>query len=971
MDEHGAGLCVLDGQRGRPTSLYLEIVGRTVQQIPLCGFNLGGGVPAVRKLRERDNAVAVRGISADALAVHLGDLKLHTLDALAAVRVHLDDLTAADRRVGKGQCLRVVSVNLDGLRGAVQHITVRRFYLRYHIGIRFKVYQLDLAVAVRGVNAVGSDCAAVVSNKRAVRGRDLELCAGKWLLGYAVDLVDDKIAVFAVGKLYCHHILLLTGEIDGLRRVVDLIAYGSLGFLYDVGPGLQPGDHDGAVGRGGVFSDDRAASAGGSAQIAYTELCTLQHGTAVCVHLFDDERRERCVLKGQRLAGACLNEAVLCSRVFDGVTRCRFHFGHAIPAVAQLCEFDLTVFIGEIGAEVVQFSGEAVVAGIGDVELCALDGVFRDAVHLVDGQRGLGIIAETHRARFVGNEGDGLRFAIQQITVRHTGFTHHIHTGVKGGEQSLAVGVGLDGGERTAVCLIYGEGHTRDRCAGHSVSLYDFEVGLLLVIHHQRAVLAGKQLCMVFRVVQHIAAGRCDLLDRVHARFQIRDGDAPVGVGHAVKVLAAVLDLCDPKGCTGKIAVVLRVVFHYGQNRLLRVGEHETGIFSGVDLDNTLIIVHQIAIRCGDLLHGVRARLERRQVDLAVFVGHILLGESAAHQRNAKLDIGQRLHRAAVHLDDVDTGLDGVEEGQCFDTAACGQLNLLRRAVQHIACTGGNLLYQIGSRLEVGQADLSHLVRGERADEDSIAGNFKGHIGQNFVGLLIIFGDDKTRFGLIFQHKTGFRAGSHIHGVGLVVLHETAGCRHLAHLICTGLQLVEVHAAAEISFSGLRNTAFNMLDLHRCPCERSATVRVDLVHAQIAVGCVFKGDSRGIAVVHGNGLGSFRAQKVPLGRCFLCNDILAGEGQRNNDLAAGIRDKAAEDRPIRCLYLESCARKGRIRSGFYLFDDKGSFCGRFRFVWGIRRRRRIAAEGRLADFRRRIGVAHIALEGAILAGFRA
>ena len=110
---------------------------------------------------------------------------------------------------------------------------------------------------------------------------------------------------------------------------------------------------------------------------------------------------------------------------------------------------------------------------------------------------------------------------------------------------------------------------------------------------------------------------------------------------------------------------------------------------------------------------------------------------------------------------------------------------------------------------------------------------------------------------------------------------------------------------------------------------------------------------------------------MPLGSRFLRNDILTGKGQRNNDLAAGIRNKAAEDRPIRCLYLERCAGKERIRSGFYLLDDKGSFCGRFRFVWGIRRRRRIAAEGRLADFRRRIGVAHIALEGAILAGFRA
>ena len=319
----------------------------------------------------------------------------------------------------------------------------------------------------------------------------------------------------------------------------------------------------------------------------------------------------------------------------------------------------------------------------------------------------------------------------------------------------------------------------------------------------------------------------------------------------------------------------------------------------------------------------------------------------------------------------MDAGLDSVEEGQCFDTAACGQFDLLRRAVQHIACTGGNLLYQIGSRLEVGQADLAHLIRGERADEDSITVNFKGHIGQNFMGLLIVLGDDKTRLCLIFQHKAGFRAGSHIDSIGLVVLDIAAGCRHLTHLICTGLQLIEVHAAAEVGGAGLGDAAFDVPDLHSRTGERSAAVRIDLVHAQIAVGCVFKGDSRGIAVVHGNGLGGFRAQQVPLGRCFLCNDILAGEGQRNNDLSAGIRNKTAQNSSVRSFYLESCAGKGRIRSGFYLLDDKGSFCGLFRFVWGIRRRGRIAAEGRLANFRRRIGVAHIALEGAILAGFRA
>ena len=71
--------------------------------------------------------------------------------------------------------------------------------------------------------------------------------------------------------------------------------------------------------------------------------------------------------------------------------------------------------------------------------------------------------------------------------------------------------------------------------------------------------------------------------------------------------MAAVLDLCDTESCTGKIAVVLRVVFHHGQDRLFRVGEHETGVFSGIDLDNALVIIHQITIRRGDLLYGVRA----------------------------------------------------------------------------------------------------------------------------------------------------------------------------------------------------------------------------------------------------------------------------------------------------------------------------------------------------------------------------
>ena len=162
-----------------------------------------------------------------------------------------------------------------------------------------------------------------------------------------------------------------------------------------------------------------------------------------------------------------------------------------------------------------------------------------------------------------------------------------------------------------------------------------------------------------------------------------------------------------------------------------------------------------------------------------------------------------------------------------------------------------------------------------------------------------------------------------------------------------------------------------MLDLHSRTGERSAAVCVDLVHAQITVRCIFKGDGRGIAVVHGNSLGGFRTQQVPLGSRFLRDGILAREGQWNNDLAACIRDETAEDSSIRGFHLKSRAGKRCVRAGFYLVDDERGFSGRFRLVRGIGRRSGIAAESGLPNFSGRVGVAHIPLQGAVFAGFRA
>ena len=64
----------------------------------------------------------------------------------------------------------------------------------------------------------------------------------------------------------------------------------------------------------------------------------------------------------------------------------RFQFCDLKPAVVDIFEGNLAVFIGIVGAQVVQFAGFGGVGRIPDLKLCPFDGIAGDAVNLFDRQ---------------------------------------------------------------------------------------------------------------------------------------------------------------------------------------------------------------------------------------------------------------------------------------------------------------------------------------------------------------------------------------------------------------------------------------------------------------------------------------------------------------------------------------------------------------------------------------------------------
>ena len=310
-----------------------------------------------------------------------------------------------------------------GLRGVVQQIAVPCAGFLYHQRCAGDdVCNRESTCAVRHIFAVG------VTHHRSVRSRHHKLNIGKGLMGHAVDLLHQQTALGTVAKIELHHILLLAADVDRLRCGVDDMAAVTGKLFDDISAFFQPRHGEAAIGGSLVGADDRTACAGGAAEVFH-----LKYGVADCfagdtVVLPHHQRREGNIFKGQCLGSAGLDVDLL-RGLLDSVPRGRLQLRHLVPAVPQAGELELTVLAGVVGAEVVDLAAAGIVAGVGNMEFRALQGIACHAVHLFDGQRGLLMVFKISGVVAVWIEGGKLRGRIQQIRRRHGFFRDFVHAG--------------------------------------------------------------------------------------------------------------------------------------------------------------------------------------------------------------------------------------------------------------------------------------------------------------------------------------------------------------------------------------------------------------------------------------------------------------------------------------------------------------------------------------------------------------
>ena len=121
-------------------------------------------------------------------------------------------------------------------------------------------------------------------------------------------------------------------------------------------------------------------------------------------------------------------------------------------------EDDLAIPVCKVVAEIVYLSCEGVVAGVGNVELRALNGIAGDAVYLIDRDAGLNVVFKDDLAKLIGFQRYELgRLLGGQIARRRGLFRYLIYARLQPLEEDFTVCVGGLRGKCLAVCLLYRE----------------------------------------------------------------------------------------------------------------------------------------------------------------------------------------------------------------------------------------------------------------------------------------------------------------------------------------------------------------------------------------------------------------------------------------------------------------------------------------------------------------------------------
>ena len=205
-------------------------------------------------------------------------------------------------------------------------------------------------------------------------------------------------------------------------------------------------------------------------------------------------------------------------------------------------------------------------------------------------------------------------------------------------------------GNRMAVGAFHQIDGPGDRSPGVPIGLMDIEIGALVIGQGNGAGLAGKQLHMVLGIIRDVIQHRGQFTHGINARLQTGDQDLPRGIGGAVQIVRAVLNLGDPEGDASQPGAVAAQLDEL-ERGVDVIGENELGIFIGLQLNDTLGLVDHIAV-AGFFSHYIGARGEHGKVDFSIFVRPELLGSiGPLHRFDLEYSVGDDLGGVVgIHL---------------------------------------------------------------------------------------------------------------------------------------------------------------------------------------------------------------------------------------------------------------------------------------------------------------------------------
>ena len=733
--------------------------------------------------------------------------------------------------------------------------------------------------------------------------------------------------------------------------------------LHNIGAFGQSGDGKAAVGGSLISANDGAARTAGAGQILDLEHRAFHGFTGYTVKLPNYQSGQRDVLEGQHLSGAGLDVDLLGS-LLDGVAGYALQFGYFIPTVFQAGQLKLAVFIGVEIAQIVDLAAAGVVGSIDDLELCPFQRIAGHRADFIDGQAGFLMVLKIDRVITVGIEGDKLTGRIQQIGRRNGLLGDFIHTGQQIGQLRAASLVRSDLIYTVAVSGTHNKHGIGDGFSGIGIVLIDVQVRSDLVLHYKGTGLSGEQFHMVFTQVDDVICGGCRFLHGVHTRLQIADADFALCIGGAVQIVTAVLDFGDAEGDASQSGTV-RTELDDLNGGLDGIGEHKLCIFIGVQLNDALCLINHIA-GAGLLRYHISTSRQLAQVDLAIFVcGELFGAVITGNGLDFKDSIGNDLAGVvAVHLHQPQAGFDIVEVQQFLDAISGSQLHLLGRSVQDVSIVAGiHLIGQIGAGFQISQQDLAKLVGSELAQRNGVFEYLKGHIGHGYHVLAVILDDAQTGQFLVNEGEHGGITGCDACGMDGIILQPANRGGLLHNLVCTGLDLLKDGAAIEVGFSRVGDAAFNVLDGDNGTGQLHTRVGVFL-DAEIAVGFIFKGNFCNLSILYGDILRSIFTQQEEL-RGFTLNDrVIAGNGQRDVDLAVVVGDKGSQSIAAGGNDLKHRSAQRNGSASLILHDPQAGFHFLHRLI-------AIVAVSGQSDRSSRVRVANVILQSSVLVCFNA